>query len=126
MVFNVHSTVISERVRGRCLVFNTQSTMMVISLSQVNGVACVCERVVIWTSENMRCWCNILLYNFIFLWQTMPFPQWINKVILYLVEKSELRSCVKVEVDVLGSPSLIVCTLCGHKATLNSSYCRRY
>ena len=24
---------------------------------------------------------------------------------------SELRSCVKVEVDVLGSPSLIVCTV---------------
>ena len=100
--------------------------MMVISLSQVNGVACVCERVVIWTSENMRCWCNIFLYNFFFVWQTMPFPQWINKVILYLVEKSELRGCVKVEVDILGSPSLIVCTLCGHKATRNSSSCRRY
>ena len=25
--------------------------------------------------------------------------------------KAELRSCVKVEVDVLGSPSLIVCTV---------------
>ena len=36
---------------------------------------------------------------------------------------SELRSCVKVEVDVLGSPSLIVLMVsaCGRKATLNCS-----
>ena len=26
---------------------------------------------------------------------------------------------MKVEVDILGSPSLIVRTICGHKATLN-------
>ena len=35
---------------------------------------------------------------------------------------SELRGCVKVEVDVLGSPSMIVQNiygLCGRKATLN-------
>ena len=31
----------------------------------------------------------------------------------------ELRSCEKVEVDVLGSLSLIVRTVCGCKATLN-------
>ena len=35
----------------------------------------------------------------------MPFPQWINKVILYFVEKSEPRSCVKVKVDILGCDS---------------------
>ena len=43
-----------------------------------------------------------------------------------LAVPSELRSCVKVEVDVLGSRSLTVLTVsvdikqhCGHKATLN-------
>ena len=34
---------------------------------------------------------------------------------------SKLRSCVKVEVDVLGSPSLCPYGLCGRKTTLNSS-----
>ena len=39
-----------------------------------------------------------------------------------LLGMSELRSCVKVEVAVLGCPSLIVCVqyrLCGHKTTSN-------
>ena len=43
-----------------------------------------------------------------------------TKVGLQLMPPSELRSCVKVEVAVLGSPSLIVRTVfVGCKATLN-------
>ena len=37
---------------------------------------------------------------------------------------TELRSCVKVEVAVLGSPSLVMCpyALCGRKATMNLNW----
>ena len=39
-----------------------------------------------------------------------------------LASTSELRNCVKVkvEVDVLGSPSLIVHTVCGHEVYQSS------
>ena len=42
-------------------------------------------------------------------------------VLMVSVDVLELRSCVKVEVDVLGSPSPIVLmvSVCGRKATLN-------
>ena len=45
-----------------------------------------------------------------------------RKATLNCQERSELRSCVKVDVAVLGSPFLIVRTVSGgRKATLNSS-----
>ena len=37
----------------------------------------------------------------------------------------ELGSCVKVEVDILGSPSLITYGFCGRKATLNERRLRQ-
>ena len=41
-----------------------------------------------------------------------------------LERSAELRSCVKIEVDVLGSPSIIVLMVseCGRKATLNLNW----
>ena len=38
------------------------------------------------------------------------------KIIIFF---TELRSCVKVEVAIVGSPSLIVLMVSGRKATLN-------
>ena len=65
-------------------------------------------------------------------WTQMPLHQshssmlWCQptKVGLQLMHPSELKSCVKVEVAVLGSPSLIVLTVSvGCKATLNLNLC---
>ena len=44
---------------------------------------------------------------------------WLSTLFKSCGSWSELRSCEKVEVDVLGSLSLIVHTACGCKATLN-------